>query len=386
VGRRIPGWCWNDLTTPWRCFERHLHALSRARYYTATLSELHDHVAGVSPLPKRSVVLTFDDGYLDNWTFVSPLLEEHGMRGTVFVTPDFVDPRDVVRSTLAEVRNGRLPVDKLEVAGFMSWAELRAASERGTLIPQCHALTHTWYPVSDTVVDFHFPGDNRYWLDWNAHPSTKPFYLRNPTSSSVAYGTPVYEHAKSLECTRFFPDPDEAAALAEFVAGHGAQAIFSERGWRDRLYTELARYRASHPRRGRLETPDERSARFVAELDESRQQIEERVGVTVRHIVWPGGGNHPEVVQMARQRYLSAPVSSEQRWQLWNTPGDDPFELSRRGVPSVEFCRRIVWPAGAYLIDTLEEFCGSIRARRRRQVRKLFYMASAILNGGEPAA
>jgi glycosyltransferase involved in cell wall biosynthesis/peptidoglycan/xylan/chitin deacetylase (PgdA/CDA1 family) len=49
-----------------------------------TARELHDAVAA-GRLPRRSVVLTFDDGYEDNLTTAQPLLARHGLPATVFV-------------------------------------------------------------------------------------------------------------------------------------------------------------------------------------------------------------------------------------------------------------------------------------------------------------
>lgn len=36
-------------------------------------------------LPQKSVLLTFDDGYVDNYTYVMPLLEEFGFQGSFFI-------------------------------------------------------------------------------------------------------------------------------------------------------------------------------------------------------------------------------------------------------------------------------------------------------------
>ncbi|WP_233704651.1 polysaccharide deacetylase family protein [Helicobacter bizzozeronii] len=38
-----------------------------------------------SKLPKRPVLLTFDDGYIDHFTVVFPLLKQHGLQGSFFV-------------------------------------------------------------------------------------------------------------------------------------------------------------------------------------------------------------------------------------------------------------------------------------------------------------
>lgn len=38
-----------------------------------------------APLPDNAMLLTFDDGYIDNFTFVFPVLKEYGMQGSFFV-------------------------------------------------------------------------------------------------------------------------------------------------------------------------------------------------------------------------------------------------------------------------------------------------------------
>lgn len=39
---------------------------------------------------KPTVCVTFDDGYIDNYTIAAPILEEHNLRGTFFITTEFV--------------------------------------------------------------------------------------------------------------------------------------------------------------------------------------------------------------------------------------------------------------------------------------------------------
>ena len=48
------------------------------------------------------VVLTFDDGYLDNWVAVMPLLRKYGQKAIIFMSTDFIDPTSQSRPTLDE--------------------------------------------------------------------------------------------------------------------------------------------------------------------------------------------------------------------------------------------------------------------------------------------
>jgi peptidoglycan/xylan/chitin deacetylase (PgdA/CDA1 family) len=70
-------------------FRSHMGYLHRHRYYTPRFSDvlsgsLHDNPGG-----KRPVVLTFDDGYLDNYENAFPILAEFGFTALVFLVSDF---------------------------------------------------------------------------------------------------------------------------------------------------------------------------------------------------------------------------------------------------------------------------------------------------------
>ncbi len=40
------------------------------------------------PLPKRPILITFDDGYLDNYIYAYPIMRHHGLTGVIFLITD----------------------------------------------------------------------------------------------------------------------------------------------------------------------------------------------------------------------------------------------------------------------------------------------------------
>lgn len=100
-----------DLTVSPDLFERTLVRLAEQGVETVTMTDLFEHFAGGTALPKRAVVLTFDDGYDDNYEHAFRLLKEHGMVGTFFVTTEFVErPGYLTWSQIAEMADAGMEI------------------------------------------------------------------------------------------------------------------------------------------------------------------------------------------------------------------------------------------------------------------------------------
>jgi len=376
VGRPISDWAWSFLTVPYKIFESHLRWLVKAGYQTVDLYELHAHVSGEKILPGRSVVLTFDDGYLDNWGYVAPLLSKYGLKGTVFVNPEFVDPRDIIRPTLKEVWAGKIQEEDIPVRGFMSWPELKMLADSGPLSIQSHAMTHTWYPTGDQIIDFHHPGDGVYWLDWNEYPEGKPFYLKSPENSRVPFGTPIYQHEKSLAARKFSPSPEEISGIVKYVEENGGKLFFNQPGWREKLLYVSHELREANPGAALFESDQEQKARFRYELLGSKKTLERRLDRPMNFLCWPGGGYNKKSQTMALEIYTAVTLSSADKNPAKNKVGEDARFIRRIGVPSLSGGKKIYYFNGNYFIYFLDEFRGESLVRQKRQFLKLLKVVS----------
>ena len=73
-------------------FESQLRWLSTHGYRSVPLSTIRAALKDGDPFPKgRTVVITFDDGYQDNYDFAWPLLQRYGFTATIFLVSDAVD-------------------------------------------------------------------------------------------------------------------------------------------------------------------------------------------------------------------------------------------------------------------------------------------------------
>lgn len=123
-------------------FERQMRCLAEGGYTAISLSELVAHMTAGAPLPARPVVITFDDGYADNYTTALPILKRYGLKATVFVVTDFLDERP-----------------------YMTWDEVKALRKAGIEIGS-HTLAHrdlTWLPRDERLEDLRASKEGLEW-------------------------------------------------------------------------------------------------------------------------------------------------------------------------------------------------------------------------------
>jgi peptidoglycan/xylan/chitin deacetylase (PgdA/CDA1 family) len=80
-----------DLSVTPAAFREQLQYLADNGYTPVDLYDLSLAVTRQKALPPKPVILTFDDGYLDQYTNAFPLLKEFGFTGTFFIITGFVD-------------------------------------------------------------------------------------------------------------------------------------------------------------------------------------------------------------------------------------------------------------------------------------------------------
>lgn len=66
-------------------FRRQLMILENLNYIPITFEDYYLYLEGKLTLPKKPIIITFDDGHLDTYNLAYPLLREFDMRAVVFV-------------------------------------------------------------------------------------------------------------------------------------------------------------------------------------------------------------------------------------------------------------------------------------------------------------
>lgn len=83
-----------DLSIRPHVFEEHLRFLKEAGYTSISLADLALALQAGYPLPDKPIILTFDDGYRDNFEIAFPLLQKYGFKATFFLLTAPLDAQD----------------------------------------------------------------------------------------------------------------------------------------------------------------------------------------------------------------------------------------------------------------------------------------------------
>ncbi len=72
-------------------FEQQMYFLFQKGFRCLSLSEAIINWQQGNPQPERSFVITFDDGYIDNYMYAYPVLKKYGFTATIFVVAQAVE-------------------------------------------------------------------------------------------------------------------------------------------------------------------------------------------------------------------------------------------------------------------------------------------------------
>lgn len=131
-------------------FESHMAWLAREGYSSLSAARFAAHLAG-QPAPAKSVLITFDDGYLDNWVHAHPILQRYGMHAVLFVVTGWIGDGPV-RPHAGQGSEPPAPdhdACKVSIAAgrtddvMVRWSEIQAMRAAGTFEFHSHTHTHT---------------------------------------------------------------------------------------------------------------------------------------------------------------------------------------------------------------------------------------------------
>lgn len=107
-------------------FEADLKYLKKHGYNTVLMADLIAFVEDGTPLPENPVLLTFDDGYYNNYCYGFPLLKQYNMKAVISIIGKQSD------------RYSRLHEDHAAYSN-LTWAQIRTMADSGLIEIQNHS-------------------------------------------------------------------------------------------------------------------------------------------------------------------------------------------------------------------------------------------------------
>ncbi|WP_291635567.1 polysaccharide deacetylase family protein [Clostridium sp.] len=84
----------NTLRVSKENFRNQMKYIKNNNYTALTLDELYSYMQKGGKLPTKPIVITFDDGYIDNYTNAYPILKEFKIKATMFVITNTIDKEE----------------------------------------------------------------------------------------------------------------------------------------------------------------------------------------------------------------------------------------------------------------------------------------------------
>ncbi len=133
----------NRMSMPVTLFAEQMDQIRELGYTAVDLDAVIGHYSEGRPLPERSVLITFDDGYRDNLENAAPILHERGYPAVQFVPLGYVgDPLPLPHEEPLAARG--------VVNRTVDWGELSELESAGVRI-ESHGISHR--PLADLELD-----------------------------------------------------------------------------------------------------------------------------------------------------------------------------------------------------------------------------------------
>ena len=300
---------WSLSVTP-QNFGEHLEVLQK-HYHPLSLQQLVEALRG-NKLPDRAVVVTFDDGYADNFYNAKPLLEKYNIPATFFISTGFIGQNrefwwDELERLLLQPR--KLPEKlSLNIDGNVYQWNLDQAVNYTEQDYQRDRTCKAWEAQSGSRMSF-------YYSIWQIlRPlleKERQRILDEILEWAVAEPTPRATYRSLL--------PEELSALAEGEL------------------VEIGAHTVTHPFLSAQST-----ALQLNEIKQSKIDLEEMLNRPVRSFSYPFGDRTAETVELTRTAGFDCACSTFEEF-VWQK--SDHFQLPRFAVENwhgKEFVNRLL--------------------------------------------
>ena len=136
-------------------------------------------------LPKNSILITFDDGYKNNYTLAFPILKKYNMKATIFLNTKFIGKDEF----------------------YLNWDEIKEMYESGLVDFQLHTHSHQLTIKDISVLDFYDEESSPYFKRESYNLFFEGNYDEKKDKEKL-YGLPVFKLRSKISIAGYKPKKD----------------------------------------------------------------------------------------------------------------------------------------------------------------------------------
>jgi peptidoglycan/xylan/chitin deacetylase (PgdA/CDA1 family) len=128
-------------------FEGQMEYLHKSGYRTLKINELLDFINGKLTIKEKSVVVTFDDGWLDNYIYAFPVLKKYKINATIFLITDRTERasknKTVIPASVPTHNESKLLIEKNEdYRVVLNWELIKEMADSSLVEFYSHTKSH----------------------------------------------------------------------------------------------------------------------------------------------------------------------------------------------------------------------------------------------------
>jgi peptidoglycan/xylan/chitin deacetylase (PgdA/CDA1 family) len=334
-----------DLCVSTEIFEEQLKYIVKKGYQTILSSELVKKYGNQRSIGK-SVVLTFDDGYIDNYFYAFPLLRRYGVKATIFVATGLM--AKAAHNNKATLFCSHDEINRIWAEGadasdhFLSWQEMKEMVDSGLIEFQSHGNLHLRHFVSDEVIGI-FHGSN-------------PWFFPLCVDIRVREGMALFRSESSLSSRRF--RVDEKILEICYEKYNEYKNVMAINDICELLKKHLIYLKAEMGQIGSFEEQINYEKRVQKDLETSVRLIRDNVGATPDLLAYPWGSYNDDVIRIAKALGFKGGFTLGTRKRKNNNVSEKIFSIGRIiAEDKVKSFKRALWKYDLMrMINILKEF------------------------------
>ena len=256
-----------------KLFEEHIKYLSEKGYKGITSTE---YINKTFDKYEKNIMITFDDGYYDNYAKAFPILKKYNMKATIFLNSFYI--KNEIRENHTEIKGSRL-ANKEAIMGYnetgngttwqyMTWEEIKEMHESGLVDFQAHSHKHS--PIFSEI--------NLKGIHEKSTEDSSDIYLYG---RETRFGDPIFTKRGECSTKGYVIENEFFDKFNEFYKENNGVENFSAIA-QDFINSKIGTLI-------RQESEEDARERIFREGLENKNQIEEKLGNTVEIFCWPWG-------------------------------------------------------------------------------------------------